>query len=238
MAKRPGPPTSKRLVVPRLDESGRVVYEEAHGPIKPSHSVDALEELDDADWPIPTPEQAQQLQEWYDGWPWISKAAAIEWIQNRYGVPILKARKYLGDARASREVSYLSNRVDGVFPVDGVADPNPRYDYMFRQDELVAWLDGHMSRKDPAPAAAVPAPAVVPEPISPPSYEPAPTKKQRVAIIAKGLWSTGRPPDTLTPKEAVQALHKHCKTHGISLEFVKESTIWRALGCKDRGRKK
>ena len=71
-----------------------------------------------------------------------------------------------------------------------------------------------------------------PAPVSPPPYQPALTKEQRVAAIAKGLWPTGRPPDTLVNKAALRELENYCKTHGIALDFVKDSQILRAFGRK------
>jgi hypothetical protein len=72
-------------------------------------------------------------------------------------------------------------------------------------------------------------------PVAPPPYRPPPTIEQRVAAIARGLWPTGRPPEALKNKEAIQELEKYCKTHSIALDFDKhKSQILRALGRKKK----
>ena len=133
------PPTSKQLVVPRLDESGQVIYEEAHGPIKPSDSSEGRFEFDDADRPITTPQQKQQLKQWHaDGKQWISIDALIELIRNCTGTTKGYAQKLWKDARASGEVRYAND--------DKLKDPH--YDYAGRKDDLEGWLDRRGLRTD------------------------------------------------------------------------------------------
>ena len=248
MAKRRGlrPPTSKQLVIPRLDESGQAVYEEAHGPIKPSDSIEGLAEFNDADRPIPTTEQAQQLQQWTAKKRWISKENAFKWFEEQCATwveaPYITctpsrgyAQELLARARASRQVHYTNFRVDGViFPKDGMPDPDPQFDLVFNLDDLVGWRDRHMVRIDPAPAAAVPTPAPAPGPQGKRKYATPQQDRAKKAFAVK--WPDGRLPDRTIwldgpfCTEVIETMKAECKNLSVKFVPISNRVILRTAG--------
>ena len=100
--------------------------------------------------PLFTPQEEEQLkQKLLEEGQWKYIDAAIDRIQTRLAetkgsaqATRGHARKLWESARASREVQYVNTQVPRiVFPGSEIADPDPRYDYMCRMDDLEGWLD-------------------------------------------------------------------------------------------------
>lgn len=160
-----------------------------------------------------TPKQKTKLNEWLeDGKLWISVDAAIRLIEERLNTTTGHAQKLLADARASREVRFGND--DGI-----VCDP--RFDYAFRKDDLIGWLDRQFAKQQPTDK---------------PRRTRQSVKRARANEAIKTLWPDGIPPAVLNDVvygQVVDWIRTDCKKQKIAFVDIGRSTILRAAGRKE-----
>jgi hypothetical protein len=188
---------------------------------KPS-APDLAPEQAESEPPCLTPEQEQQLKHLSpEAEQWKSIEDLIQLIETTLHCSRGYAQKLWIDARASREVRYMNAHVDGiVFPAAGVADPDPRYDWVGRADDLKGWLDRY------APQAP------------PPKQKKRRTryKQNRAERALKALFPDGPPDQTelsndILCQRVTDWLKTDCKEQSIPwIDNISRKTILRAAG--------
>jgi hypothetical protein len=163
-----------------------------------------------------TKSEEQQLKEWLaDGKQWMSVDEAIGLIKDYLKTTVGHAQKILKEARASGEVRYAND--------DGIAN-DPRFDSMYRKDDLLGYLDRQFGKPKTKPAPAQNKQERKPR---------TPHKKKLAQEAIKAEWPEGIP-DGVSTHSLCSHVTRWLREHrGIAgNDAPGDNTILRAAGRK------